>query len=438
MRRLLGGILAALVALVAFAVPAAAHETEEPYLYLNVAPDQLDGRVELAIGDVDDVLGIDTSGTDVEIEANLRAGAAVLQAYVADHFSIGTSGDAWDLEFGRVDLFRERAGALAFAVVQYEVRVPDGEVPRQVDVRFDPFFEEIPDRSGLVLVAGGWGDDDVYDRDVEQLVTYSGDETAQSIDFDGQSNWDNFRSGISLGIDHIKTGPDHILFVLALLLPSVLVFSSGWKPVDGFGRSLWRVLKIATFFTIAHSVTFTLAGMEWLPLPPSKLVEAIIAASIAFAALHNLRPIFPNREWALAFVFGLFHGMGFASLVANLQVSKTSQLVSLLGRNVGIEIGQVAVILLLFPALFLLRRTDAYQPVLTISSIVLAVLATGWMIERLFETDLGTDGIVDVVASTPNGYLVALAATLIAAAVHLRSRRNQTLLPVASIGAPDA
>ncbi|MDH3306420.1 MAG: HupE/UreJ family protein [Acidimicrobiia bacterium] len=121
-------------------------------------------------------------------------------------------------------------------------------------------------------------------------------------------------------------------------------------------------MKIATFFTLAHSITFTLAGMGWLPTPPAKLVEATIAISIAAAALHTLRPLLPNREWTLSFVFGLFHGMGFASLVSDLDVSRSSQLISLLRRNVGIEIGQVVVILLFFPGLFLLRRTPFYQP----------------------------------------------------------------------------
>ena len=240
---------------------------------------------------------------------------------------------------------------------------------------------------------------------------------------------------MTLGIDHIKTGPDHILFVLALLLPSVLVFREGWRPTKGFGSTLWRVLKIATFFTIAHSIMFTLAGMEWLQLPPSKLVEAIIAASIAAAAsVHNLRPIFPNREWLLAFVFGLFHGMGFASLVSSLDVSRPSQLVSLLGRNVGIEIGQVAVILVLFPALYLLRRTPAYSPFLTIGSILLAILAIGWMFERLFETDLGTDGLVDRFASTPNGYWIAAVLTVIAALTYATAARKDVLSPLDARG----
>lgn len=412
--------------------PAAAHTTEQPYLYAFVGENSVDGRVEFAIGDVEEVLAVSLGDTDDVIEMSLRANAAALRVYAAEHMSIGADGTDWQLTFERVDLFREGPGDLAFAVVQYRAEVPAEGVTSALDIAFDPFFDEVPGRDGLLLITGGFESGD-FSRDKEILVTYTADNRDQVVDLGGRGGWSNFTSSITLGIDHIKTGPDHILFVLALLLPSVLVFRQTWHPVAGFGGALWRVLKIATFFTIAHSITFTLAGMGWLPTPPSKVVETIIAGSIAAAALHNLRPIFPNREWSLSFAFGLFHGMGFASLVADLDVSRSIQLVSLLGRNVGIEIGQVVVILVLFPALFLLRRTSAYQPFLFVSSVALAALAVFWMIERVIEINLGTDATVEGFVSVPRGYLVAAALTMIAAAVYIRSRRNDELLDVVSL-----
>ncbi len=431
MRRLWrAGLLVVIVAgmSVALAGPIAAHDTSEPYLYVFVGESAIDGRVELAIDDVATVLGLDLDD-EATIEATLREQGDVIRAYVGEHLSIAWEGQELDLELGGVDLLRLGPGAPAFAVVQYRATVPADEVPRFLDITFDPFFDEIEGRDALLLLIGGW-EGGAYDPGREVLVSYTTWDRTRTVDLGERNEWGNFRSGVTLGIDHIKTGPDHILFVLALLLPSVLVFREVWTPTRGFVSALWRVVKIATFFTIAHSITFTLAGMGWLPLPPSKLVEAIIAASIAAAALHNLRPIFPNREWMLAFVFGLFHGMGFASLVAALDVSRTSQLVSLLGRNIGIEIGQVVVILLLFPALYLLRRTAAYDPFLSVSSMVLSMVALGWMIERLFEVDLGTDGLVDLLASTPNGYWVAAIFTVVAALIYADAARRDALAPL--------
>ncbi|MEM7095432.1 MAG: HupE/UreJ family protein [Actinomycetota bacterium] len=425
-------VLVAIVfgALVAAAPAASAHETEQPYVYAFIGETTIDGRVELAIGDVAEVLDLDLSGSDVEIEETLRANADLLRRYTSEHLSFGFGGAERPITFDRVDLFRESPGKLAFAVIQYAVDTSGVTVPAEIEVAFDPFFDEISGRDGLLLITGGYSAG-VYERDKELLVTFTSSNRDQAVDLGERGQWENFTASITLGIDHIKTGPDHILFVLALLLPSVLVFRDGWMPVQGFGSALWRVLKIATFFTIAHSITFTLAGMGWLPTPPSKVVETIIAASIAAAALHNLRPIWPNREWSLSFAFGLFHGMGFASLVSDLDVSRSSQLISLLGRNVGIEIGQVVVILLLFPGLYLLRRTATYPPFLAIASVGLAALATLWSIERIFEVDLGTDGVVDGFASVPAGYWLALAFTAVAGGLFLRAQRTDALAETA-------
>jgi hypothetical protein len=433
------GLVMALAALVLGISPASAHTTEQPYLYVFVtqsddgASTSVDGRLELAIGDVAEVLGLDLSGDDTAIEQTLRDNADALRAYSADHTFIGADGQRWPLTFDRVDLFREAPGELAFAVIQYRADDVPSPIPSEIEITFDPFFDEVDGRDGLLLLNGGYVAGE-FSSDAEQLITYTADDRTKAVDLGADGRWGNFTSGITLGIDHIKTGPDHILFVLALLLPSVLVFSGRWEPMAGFGAALWRVIKIATFFTIAHSITFTLAGMGWLPTPPSKVVETIIALSIAAAALHNIRPIFPNREWSLSFVFGLFHGMGFASLVDSLDVSRSSQLISLLGRNVGIEIGQVAVILLLFPGLYLLRRTPTYEPFLIVASLVLAGLALLWSFERIFEADLGTDGLVEAAVSVPTGYWLAAGFTAICLAVNRWAERSERLIPVAATG----
>ena len=426
-RRLLVGALLLILFAGFSARPAAAHTTEQPYLYLFVSPDAVDGRVELAVGDVAEVLGLDLSGSDDQIEAALRASRDELVAYTAEHLSVGIDDESWPIEFGQVDLFREGPGDLAFAVVGFDVLSPiaGADLPAELTITFDPFFTEVQGRDGLLLLNGGFQAGEFID-DKESLITYTDSNRTQTVDLGGQGFWGNVRSSITLGIDHIKTGPDHILFILALVLPSVLVFKEGWHPIAGFGSSLWRVLKIATFFTLAHSITFTLAGMGWLPTPPSKIVEAIIAVSIGAAALHNIRPVFPNREWSLSFVFGLFHGMGFASLVSDLDVSRSSQLLSLLGRNIGIEIGQVVVICLLFPALYMLRRTPVYPLVLNVCSLALAGLAALWTVERLFEIDLGTDGLVEGAVSIPTAYWLTAGLTLAAAAALMfYGRRNQ-------------
>ena len=432
-KRLLAILATAAVLLTVAPSPASAHSAEQSLLYLNVSDRALTGSVEFPFGDLREVFGLELDGTDDAITAEIAASEAQLFAYAQEHLAVGAAGVEWETTFDNFYLFREEGAGLDFVIAEFVAAVPDGVVPRELEITFDPFFDEIPNRDSLLLIANDWTTG-VFDNGEEGLVTFSPDRRSQVVDLGNTSQWSNFSASVSLGLDHIKTGPDHMLFILALLLPAVLVFVAGsWSPTDGFASSLWRILKIATMFTLAHSITFTLAGLGILPLPPSRLVEAIIAISIAAAALHNIKPLMPNREWLLSFVFGLFHGMGFASLVSGLDASKTTQLISLLGRNVGIEIGQAGVILLMFPALFMLRRTASYRLVLIGGSLVLAAVSLAWAFERLFEQELGTDTLVEKFVRLPRAYGTIVAITVIAGVVRWFAGRRGELLGVSGL-----
>ena len=159
-----------------------------------------------------------------------------------------------------------------------------------------------------------------------------------------------------------------------------------------------------------------MGGLEIIELP-SKLVETIIAISIIAAAFHNLKPIFANREALIAFAFGIFHGFGFAGLLSDLGVGRGQRLLSLFGFNLGVEIGQAFIILLLFPALFLLRRTRYYPGFLRLGSIVLAGVAFIWAIERIFETEIGIDSVLEKFTRAPRVFILVAIATVLAAGI---------------------
>ncbi len=199
-------------------------------------------------------------------------------------------------------------------------------------------------------------------------------------------------------------------------------------------RDIWarRDTAVVSMFTVAHSITFTLAGIGVLPQPSARFVESIIALSIVAAALHNLRPAFIEREWLIAFSFGLFHGLGFATLVGDLDVTRSTQLISLLGRNIGIEIGQSLVVLLVFPALFLLRRTKAYVPLFRLSSALLVCAGLGWMTERLFDWRAVTSRVVGEVLSLPRAFVLLGIVTLMAAVFHWFERSNGRLFDISN------
>jgi hypothetical protein len=171
-----------------------------------------------------------------------------------------------------------------------------------------------------------------------------------------------------LGVEHILTGYDHILFLLALIL------GGGWL------RSL---LGIVTAFTVAHSITLALAVLGVVVIP-SWIVEPVIALSIAYVALENiLRDRAPSGRWAVSFVFGLVHGFGFAGALLELGLPPSGLVGSLLFFNLGVEAGQAMIVAALFPALLWLCRFAWERRAVTAISGAVFIAAMALVIERV-------------------------------------------------------
>ncbi len=132
---------------------------------------------------------------------------------------------------------------------------------------------------------------------------------------------------------------------------SVLVRRDGdWVAKESFKKSLLSVAAIVTVFTVAHSISLTLAALELVQLP-SRPVEIIIALSIIVMAIDNLRPFLPGR-WLVIFLFGLFHGLGFATVLGHLTFRVVDLVKVMLGFNIGVELGQLAIVAVVFPILY--------------------------------------------------------------------------------------
>ncbi len=199
------------------------------------------------------------------------------------------------------------------------------------------------------------------------------------------ARWPQLWTFIREGVGHIWQGPDHILFLLALLLPAVLRHKDGrWREPDALRPATVRILKIVTAFTLAHSVTLSLAALDWVRLP-ARLVEPLIAASIIAAALNNLRPWFGGREWIVALGFGLVHGFGLAGGLIEFGLKGESLVLALFGFNVGVELGQMTIVAIFLPLAFVLSRSFYYRTVaLKFGSVAVMGVAAVWMAERIF------------------------------------------------------
>ncbi|MBA2237687.1 MAG: HupE/UreJ family protein [Lysobacter sp.] len=185
------------------------------------------------------------------------------------------------------------------------------------------------------------------------------------------------------GIHHILIGYDHLAFLISLLLTATLLRDrSGWRPQPGLRPVVLGVLGLVTAFTAAHSVTLSLAALGWVT-PSSRAVEIAIAASVVLAALNNLRPVVTRRLWVVALVFGLIHGFGFAGALGELGLPDEDRLLSLVAFNLGVEVGQLAVVAIVLPLLFLVRRQPWYARwAMPAVSLAIAALGLWWLVAR--------------------------------------------------------
>jgi len=186
------------------------------------------------------------------------------------------------------------------------------------------------------------------------------------------------------GMRHILSGYDHLLFLICLLLPAVMRRTEhGWQPVRNLKQALLPVLGIVTAFTVAHSITLVLAATQKIVISPS-FIEPAIAVTIILAAFDNLRPIFRGKRVAVTFFFGLIHGFGFASVLAELNLPLRQFAVALFQFNLGIEVGQVLVVTVVTMLFFGLRTLRSYSPVfIRGGSMVAIVIAALWFVERV-------------------------------------------------------
>lgn len=172
---------------------------------------------------------------------------------------------------------------------------------------------------------------------------------------------------------------------MTLLLPAVLILQqTKWEPVPDFKSAFWNILRIVTIFTVAHSITLSLAALGVISVS-SRIVESIIALSIILVAINSIVPTFKDKTWLVIFGFGLFHGMGFASVMGVLPFRMMHLWKVLVGFNIGVELGQIGIVMAVFPIIFLLRQHKSYVPViLKGGSAVTAVIACYWFAERAF------------------------------------------------------
>jgi hypothetical protein len=359
-----------------FALPSWAHKPSDSYLTLRGEPDGIAVRWDLALRDLDYVLQLDRDGNGELTWGEVRRRAGDIEKLATAHLSLASQGQPCPLQ-SAAPLALDKHSDGTYAVLSLQARCP--RLAGTVQVQYGMLFDVDPTHRGLVQ----WTPPGAAQP---QALVFAADSARQDLKLAAPSAWETLRQYVLEGIWHIWIGFDHILFLVALLLPAVLVRTGGaWSAVPSIKRASLEVLKVVTAFTLAHSITLSLAVLGVISLP-SRIVESVIAASVVVAALNNLRGTVDRRRWVMAFVFGLVHGFGFASVLADLGLPQGALALALVGFNVGVELGQLAIVAVFLPLAFALRDTRFYRVgVLRFGSLAVAALATWWFVQRAFD-----------------------------------------------------
>ena len=354
-----------------FALNASAHKPSDSYLYLNKDDQQITLQWDIALRDLDLQLALDSNANGDITWGELKRQQSEVVSYALERLNIHSGESKCTFQLDELLAAEHSDGGYA-ALKLSTVCHPSTST---LDIKYSLFFDVDPTHRGLLIVQSD---------DQPQTYILSPDQPALSLSDEKQSVLQVLGVFIKEGVWHIWIGLDHILFLLALLLPVVWQRRDRqWQPVNQFGPVARSTIATVTMFTVAHSITLWLAVMEYVQLP-AQWVEVAIAATIIVTVLHNLFPIIKLKTWQIAFVFGLIHGFGFANVLSDLPLATSERVMALLSFNVGIELGQVVCILIFLPIALALRQTTFYRQVMLIGGSSLAVvIALLWMMQRL-------------------------------------------------------
>ncbi|MGH9339008.1 MAG: HupE/UreJ family protein [Acidobacteriota bacterium] len=330
-----------------------AHSTSTSYSLLNVHERKVDGRLIVAIEDLSFVKEIDSNSDLIISQAEAAAHRRLIFDRLSEHYTLSSGGKT-----------------ASPALVDLEISPQTYELI--CDIRFD-FEDKIQELLiGCTLPA----------------ITNSGHVHLSRINHAGQSDQVIFDQGFTehrimvdrglsgylrqvrqfvfLGIEHIFTGWDHILFLVTVLL---------------IGSSLKELVKVVTSFTLAHSITLILAVLGVVSLS-SRFVESFIAISIVYTAMENLLRTETAKRWMITSAFGLIHGFGFAGILRDLELPRQGLMLSLFSFNVGVEMGQLAIVLILFPALLYATRFRWQPKLISMLSFLILCIGFIWFFQR--------------------------------------------------------
>ena len=258
------------------------------------------------------------------------------------------------------------------------------EVTGAVVLHDDFILDVVPSHQVYVSLVSDWNNGQVAEGDPEVVGVLGGGVTEVTLERTAQTPLHGFAAVTWLGMLHIAEGTDHLLFLATLLIvaPSIAVRRGRglhWEQPIPVKRTIVRAALIISCFTVGHLITLALVSLGLVSFP-TKPVEILVAVSIIVAAAHAIRPLLPRGELLIAGVFGLVHGTAFATTILDLNLGFGEKLLAILGFNIGVELAQLCVAVLVLPLLIWLSHARAYSGFRIGVAVVAITAAAAWIV----------------------------------------------------------
>ncbi|WP_282145328.1 HupE/UreJ family protein [Alteromonas stellipolaris] len=358
-----------------------AHELSSGYLTLSAGEEKTySGELLLKPDDIGQVAGLDTNGNGALTWGEIHQNQPLLQSYIAKVLSIKVDDTPCKISLSMPNIRSVSGDSYLVSPIQVMC-----ETAGTLGIHYDGIFEHSPTHKLLVNVnlAGQSG--------VSSQSSTENTSVTSVLDFDNRSvTYDAVTTSLTAlfislvyeGVWHIFIGIDHILFLVATLLTVNLAREQKqWQKEPSASRVIKHTVILVSAFTLAHSITLTATALNFIALD-SRLVELGIAISVLLTALNNIYPLIV-RLGIITFAFGLLHGMGFASVFADLNAQSNNLVLSVAAFNIGVEVGQLAIVAVLLPLLLWLRHYTFYaKTLMPLLSSVIAIIAINWTIQR--------------------------------------------------------
>lgn len=350
---------------------------------LSIAEKNIHGVAKMPLADLQGAL-------HMPYNAGMQVNTPYFDNYFKQHIKAVSNGVTWQTGIDSIGMLLTTdaiVGEYSEVLVYFNLTPADNATLRKFTFDYTAIIHQVVTHKVLVYVSDDWRNGLHSNKEAVPVRVIQLDIATEKIlplqVNIAQGSWfKGFASMVQLGMEHIKEGTDHLLFLLVLLLPAMLVVNNKkWGSFGSLRQSIKHLLTIVTAFTIGHSITLIIGAFGWVNIP-SQPVEILIAVSIFVSAVHALLPVFPGRETFIAAAFGLIHGMAFAAVLSNMQLSTGTLIGSILGFNIGIELMQLFIIILIVPWLIVLSKTPVYAYIRIVLAVLAGLAAIAWITER--------------------------------------------------------